>query len=424
MASIKKRGKGYLITVSLGRDENDKKIFETTTYIPESSSPKAIEKEVASFAHDFEKRVREGKYLSGEKLTYKVIADHWREEWAPKSLSDGGADYMKLIERYAIPAFGNMMISKIMPLHVQALINDLEKKDLSPKSIHRAMVAINSVFRYAYKMNIIQENPYTRCELPKIKKDTALHFFTRDQAMTFLNKALTMTYIDTIKAHDRIDDTGKAYHVNEYTEEHTIPIQFRALYTLALFGGFRRGELAALTWRDIDFQKKTVRINKAAALRKGGYIIKDPKTVQGNRTIVLPESCFELLKNWKREEKKLRLSLGSAWEGPEDFEDSNIFIQATGKMIDLNTIGQKFKTILFRYNATVENDNEKLPIIRFHDLRHTSATILIGSGCDIETVSRRLGHSKASVTLDIYAHPLPENDYTASDVLEKAISVS
>lgn len=420
MANITKRGNTYRIRVSCGIDTNGKQIFKSTTFVPtHKEGTKAYDKEIADAARDFEKRVKEGNFLDGEHLTYKDVTKHWKSEWAEKNLSDGGYDYLKIIEGYAYPAFGNMKISRITPLHVQTLLNDLEKRGLKPATVKRATVAINSVFRYAYRLQIIHDNPCTRCEAPKAKKDTALHYFTKDQAMTFLNKALTQEYVDTIRSHDRTDDTGKEYHVREYKEVHTIPLQFRVLYTLAIYGGFRRGELAALTWKDIDFKNRTVSINKAAALRKGGYIIKGPKTAAGIRTISLPGSCFSLMSKWKTEEMKIRFSLGTAWEGADDFEDTNIFIQATGKMMDLNAIGQKFRRILERYNASVENEEDKLPIIRLHDLRHTSATLLVGSGIDIKTVSKRLGHSKASVTLDTYAHPLPDNDIAASNILDK-----
>lgn len=420
MANIERRGNTYRFRVSCGLDANGKQIVKKMTYVPQhKEGTKAYDKEIADALRDFEKRCKEGNVFDGDHLTYQTVAEHWKTEWAEKNLSDGGADYLKIIKYYAYPAFGSMKISKITPIHVQTFINNLEKKGLKPATIKRVIAAINSVFRYAYRLRIIQENPVSRCETPKIKRDTTLHYFTKGQAMIFLNKALTMEYEDKVKAHDRTDDTGKAYHVNEYSEVHKIPMQFRVLYTLAIYGGFRRGELAALTWRDIDFKKRTISINKAAALRKGGYIIKDTKTVAGIRTVTLPVSCFDLLRKWKIEEMNLRFSLGTAWEGADDFEDTNIFIQATGKMIDLNTIGHKFRDIIERYNAAVPDEAEKLPIIKLHDLRHTSATLLIGSGCDIETVSKRLGHSKASVTLDIYAHPLPENDIAAATLLDK-----
>lgn len=439
MASIQRRGNTYRFRVSCGFDTEGKRVFKTMTFTPQhKEGTKAYEKEIDDAARDFERRVKEGSFLDGEHLTYKDVTLRWLENRAKKKspsgrqkLSDGGESYLAAIERYAYPAFGSMKIAQIQTIHIQNLVDELERRGLSPAYIKRIFVAINSVFRYAKPLKLIKENPCSDCELPMVERDTALHYFTKDQAMTFLNKALTMEYKDTIRAHSRIDDTGKEYFVREYTEIHLIPLQFRVLYSLLVFGGFRRGEIAALTWRDIDFNNRSVSINKAAAARKAGTVIKSPKTSAGIRTVTLPSSCFDLLRRWKTEEKKIRISLGSAWQGADDFEDANIFIQSTGKMIDLNTIGHKFREILERYNRMVDaaikegmaTEQDKLPLIRLHDLRHTSATLLIGSGCDIETVSKRLGHSKASVTLDVYAHPLEENDYTAAQMLDKMIAL-
>lgn len=429
MATITRRGNSYRIRVSCGLDVNGKQIFQSMTYTPtHKEGTRAYQKEIDDAARDFERKAKEGKFLSGERLTYKAIAERWQSDWAGKKLSDGGADYMKIIKRYAYPAFGNVPISKIKPLHVQALINDMSKRGLKAATVRRAVVAINSVFRYAYRMSIIYDNPCDRCELPSLRKESKaqkeLHFFTEDQARTFLEKALTMEYVDTIKGHSRTASTGTAYQVREYTEIHTVPNQFRALYALSIYAGLRRGEVAALTWRDIDLKKKTVSVNKAAALRKGGYIIKETKTQNGNRIIPLPKYCISLLKAWKLEQMQLRYSLGTAWEGPEDFEDNNIFIQATGKMIDLDTIGKKFHSVLDRYNETVSDPDEKLPEIRLHDLRHTFVTILIAAGVDIEVISYLAGHSSPSVTWNIYGHPHPRNINRAAEVMENAIRIN
>ena len=423
MSTIIWRGKTARIMVSNGFDVYGNRIREQITYTPEATTPKAREKEVEQFARDFEKKVKEGKYLSGERMTFREVTEHWLKEWATLHLSDGGDGYMKMIEARAYPVFGNMPISKIMPLHIQEILTGMTRDGKAPQTVHYTWVAFNSVFRYAYRLRIIQENPCSRIELPRREIDTELHYFTEEQAKTFLNVALTMDYSETIKGHDRIDDTGKPYTVGTYNVNRNIPFQFRPLYALAIYGGFRRGEIAALTGRDIDFKSRTVTISKAAAVRKGGAIIKEPKTAKGNRTVTLPRACFDLLRQWRKQELEIRLKLGTAWKGAESFEDTFIFIQSDGKMIDLNTIGQRFKSVLKRYNARQKREEDKLPDIRLHDLRHTSATLLIGAGCDIETVSHRLGHSKASVTLDIYAHPLPENDKKASDILEKALAV-
>ena len=124
------------------------------------------------------------------------------------------------------------------------------------------------------------------------------------------------------------------------------------------------------------------------------------------------------------------MHLGSKWQGKrgKDYDENFIFIQtASGKAMDLSTPTQKFPSLLKRYNAMIDKrikegtatEEDKLPIIRFHDLRHTSATLLIGNGTDIETIAHRLGHSRVSTTLDRYGHPLPENDVKAAQTLER-----
>lgn len=421
MASIKKRGKGYLITVSLGRDVEDRKVFETITFIPEATTPKAIEKEVDDFAHEFEKRVRDGKYLSGEKMTYKDVAERWKANWAAAHLSDGGDNYFELIKRYAYPAFGMMKISKIQPAHVENIIKKMGDKGLSAATIRRAGAAVNSVFRYAYRLQIIQENPYSRVERPGLKKDSKPHSFTIKQAKTFL-RVLQEPYTETIKSHDRVDDTGKTYHVKEYERVCTVPLQLQAYFTLAVYGGFRRGEQCALTWKDLDFDKKTATVNKSIARRKGGQIIKEPKTAAGNRVVPLPAACFTILERWKTEQKRQRLIHGTAWKGAADMEDAFVFTKEDGTAIDVSALRKRFRAIIERYNSNCEKEEDKLPVLRIHDLRHTTATILQAMGLDMVAIAYILGHSKPSTTFDMYAHPLPEKVSTAPDLMEKALS--
>ena len=133
---------------------------------------------------------------------------------------------------------------------------------------------------------------------------------------------------------------------------------------------------------------------------------------------------------WKKEEKKLSADLGSLWEGQhaftvgEDFEENFVFIdQKTGGPIFVDTPSKKFKKIIGFYNERCEKGQE-LPQIHLHDLRHTAASILITTGADISTVSHRLGHSKTSVTLDIYSHWMKESDRAAADMMEEALKRS
>lgn len=435
MATIKKRNNSYLIRVSNGFDVNGKQIFINTTYKPTATTPKAIEKEVRDFANAFEKTVKAGKYLEGEKITFSKFVENWRSEWAITHLTQSQIEqYEDTLKRHVYDYIGNMKIAKIPATACQKIITDMVNQGYASKTVHRVFTAFNSIFKYAYRMNVIHENPCMRCELPKLEQDTELHYFTPEQVKIFLN-ALTLNYPVKHKAHSRKNvKTGIDEPVKEFEQYVSIPFQWRVYFSLAIFGGFRRGELIALTWKDIDFDNRTVSINKAVAVtKKYGEMLKKPKTLSGIRTVTLPDMCFDLLREWKEKEIELCKQLGTAWQGEKlnKFADTWVFITAEGKRMYIDSPTQRFKAVLDLYNGMIDNSIlqcktaeernalalMKLPYIRLHDLRHTTATLLISEGVDIETVSHRLGHSKASITLDIYGHAMPNKDKQASDIL-------
>lgn len=431
MASIQKRGKTYFFIVSLGRGRNGRQIRETMTYTPKARTPRAIEKEVTAAASDFEKRVREGKYLSGERISFEAfVEDYYRPQWSAVHLTLSQQEkYQSCVSRYGYPTLRTLKIGNVRPLHIQSIIDQMRKEGLAPATIRHVHTAINSVFRYAYRMQIIETNPCDRVELPKNSADVSLHYFTRDQSLAFLD-FLAEPFESTTAAHDRIDDTGKGYHVGQYTASYDTQYQFRVLFNLAIYGGFRRGELVALRWHDIDFEANTITICRAAAKATGVQYIKEPKTKKSIRTIKMPKESMNLLKEWKGRQRKLCLQLGTQWQGKRgsEYDDNFVFIQiSSGKMMYIDTPSQKFRVLLLRYNKMIDDriregtatENDKLPLIRFHDLRHTSATLLIAAGTDIETIANRLGHSRVSITLDRYGHPLPENDEKAAATLER-----
>lgn len=423
MANIQQSGNKYKITVFVSRDSAGKKIRKSITYTPKEQTPAKINKEVEGFAHEYEKRIREGLCYEGENMTFRSVYEIWGAKWAPQNLSlRCEEEYKKKIENKFLRQLGHKKISNIKPLDIQSIIDSMSER-LAPKTVKSHFSAFNSVMRYAYKMSIIKENPCDRCQLPKIKKDNKLHYFTRDQALTFLH-SLDNEYPATFKAHTRVlKKTGIPYEVPEYTETYRVSTMWKAYFYLAIYGAFRRGEECALKWSDLDEEKHTVSVERAIAkTEKQGQIIKPPKTVAGIRKITLPAKCFDLLREWKTEQIALSLQLGSQWQGSrgKDFSDNYIFINVlNGLAVDVDTPTHKFRELIEWHNKSVENEEDMLPKIRLHDLRHTSATMLLAEGVDIETVSRRLGHEKASTTLDIYGHALETKDVEASETLER-----
>lgn len=421
MASIKERNGSYQITVSCGRDANGRQIMEYATFIPTERTPKAIEREVKQFAADFERRIREGKYLSGDKITFIDFEKIWAEDWAKNNIDASTLESYEIYYRaYIFPVIGNMKLSKITALHLQSIYQGLINDNKAPKTVKRIHTAVNSVFKYAYNMGIIQENVCQRCQMPKVKADNAIHYFTAAQAKAFL-KFIKDGYTVNFKDHTR-EVCGNVYPVKGYSVEYNYRTQYLVYFTLAIYGGFRRGELVGLKWSDIDFDKSTISIKRAVAKSTAkGQHLKSPKTVAGNRTIMMPPECFTLLRQWYKEQKGLSLLLGTAWEGErgKDFDDNFVFIQLdSGKRLDVDTPTKLFKKILTRYNDLCEKEEDKLPVIRLHDLRHTQATLLLSQGLDIASLSHRMGHSKPSVTLDVYSHWTEEADEKAAAILE------
>ena len=129
------------------------------------------------------------------------------------------------------------------------------------------------------------------------------------------------------------------------------------------------------------------------------------------------DKLYELKKKQKREIDEL----GTYWRGSRNIEDSWCFTQDNGEVMHPSTPRQKLVRVLKAYNKSCNNDEDMLPVISFHELRHTSASILIAQGMEVTAVAKRLGHADASTTLRVYAHSFEERDRTASDMLENVL---
>lgn len=421
MPSIRKRGNTYQITVSNGRKADGSQILETTTFTPDpDKTDKQNKKALDLFALKFEEQVKSGKYLDGEKITFQEFSDRYLEEYAAHHLDPNTlAQYTALLRIHINPVIGNLKLSKVQPRNLNSLYNQLlkERKDgrpggYSPKTIRHIHNTISAIYTVAIRWNVVMDNPCERVEPPRATQGKTVKHFTLEQAEAFL-EALNGGLEIHIRAHDRIDDTGKGYHVHEYSESKNIPAQFKVFFNLALFCGMRRGELIALEWSDFDFNKNTVSITKSTSQINGKVVTKPPKTESSNRIISVPASIMALVRDYRKEQVEYRLTLGDAWEG-----GNYVFIQWNGRQMYPSTPYSMFKKIIRWYNATITDESDMLPDIPLHGLRHTSATLLISQNVDIRTVSGRLGHAQTSTTTDIYSHFLKRADEAASDTLE------
>ena len=317
-----------------------------------------------------------------------------------------------------------MKLADIHPSSINSFLVSLSKdgarKDgkpggLAKNTIKKTEAVLSSMLQTATEWEILERNPCVNVRIRAENAAEKIQYFTPEQATLF------MQYIEEpfkvkIKGHKRKDDTGKNYQVRDYEIEKQIPEQLKVLFILAIFTGLRKGELLALQWADVNFENAQIHVTKAASMVNGKQIIKKPKTKTSNREVSIPEFLCRRMMMLKTEQLRYRLSLGDYWKG-EDW----VFIQDDGRMMHYGTPTHAFHDTLIRYNEG-KPESWQLPVIPFHGLRHTSATLLIAAHQDIKTVQTRLGHAEASTTMNIYAHALKESDRKASDALENILS--
>lgn len=426
MATIRKTGENsYQISVysEMGADGKYKRKF--MHYSPKEKAPTKIQKELQTVANEFENRVKKGLIYSGDSTSFSDTAALWIRDYVTDNASQKTKeDYERMLAGRIAPAIGRLPMGKITPLHINDIYRTMINDGLSVSTVKRYHCVVSGVFKFAYKSGLIESNPCDRVTLPRTTSRYKYHIWDEAQIDAFF-KALKKQYSTHVSERHRADSSGNVYSVSPYDVDRHISSMFYALYHLCIFSSARRGEIAPLTWEDIDFTKKELSITKAVTHTKAeGYVIKGPKTPSGYRRVTLPDRCLAALKEWKKDQIRLSFELGTAWKGytGREYDQNFIFIQKdSGKMIHLDTIGSKFHDIVRIYNESCEDPADRLPEIRLHDLRHTGASLLIANNVDIVTVSHRLGHAKPSTTMDIYSHALPLKDQMASDVLDSLI---
>lgn len=386
MATIRKRGNAYQIRVSCGTDVSGKKIVESMTWKPDDNmTPRQIEKELNKVAVQFEGKVKKGIATKTDKrIKVHTLCDIYLEIQKKTFSPNTYYNYQNAINVYIIPMLGHLRIADITPLHLQRFINTLSEQKtknetvLSPATVKKYFVVLQSLFHFACKMGFLEYNPSVSANitLPKIPP-----------------------------ANIAILDEKGIKNLLECLEDE--PLMWKVLIHLALCTGCRRGELAALQWSDIDWEKKQVKICKSMYYIDGIRGIKLPKSNSSNRTITIPDYMMQLLKYYKNRQSEQKLISTQNWN-----VNDMLFTTKKGEFIATGYISTWFKDFLKKHN---------IPHIKFHALRHTAATILLCNGTDIKTVSNRLGHSSLSTT-DRYVHALLDADKAAADTLEQKLN--
>jgi len=405
MAYIEKRSENsYRIVVSAGYDGQRKQDKKTKTIkLDPKLTEKQKEKELERQAILFEEEVERGTYLDADKLTFEQFIDKWLTDYAEPNLAPKTLyRYKELIDTRIRPALGHLKLSKLQPTHLTSFYNNLREDGirsdgkaggLSERTILHHHRLISAMLTAAVQWQLILINPAERVKPPSPEKKEAKHF----------NEAQTDYILQLMEAE---------------------PLKYRTMINLAVYGGMRLGELAGLEWNDVDMENNLIRIQQAGQyIPTEGVYTKSPKNESSKRIISLPATVISVLRQYKLWQNGQKAKLGdNLW-----VDSGRIFTKWSGEPMFPDTPSKWFHKFIKRHNAKIMNDERiskedkpkyLLPEVNFHGLRHTNATLLIGQGVDVTTVSSRLGHARTSTTTDIYAHALKKPDIEAANKLE------
>ena len=358
-------------TVSLGYDGNGKR--KRKTVYGQSK------KEVLDKLREIQAAARVGNVPDPGNMIVSQLLDRWLESLRAK-VTAATFEQKEIHTRVHLkPRIGGVRLSKLNGIHFEGLITELRNDGVGPWAARHALDAFDYAMNYAVRLKLIASNPCRSIDKPTPKKGE-IAFLTPPQA--------------------RLVREGSA----------GFPIH--PLLVTALATACRQGELLALAWSDVELQEGTLTVRRALSITKAGFVVKEPKTPSARRTIALPQFAVDTLVSLKAE----RLKAGQL--------SAPVFCTRTGNYLNKKNVLRAFRAVVTRVNKGLETEPgaKRIPkTIRFHDLRHTVASILLSSGHSLRAVSQRLGHSNPAMTLRVYAHCLPGDDGKLADGLEKML---
>ena len=389
--SIEKRGKNsYRLTVSEGFDLNGKPMIHRKTV---HGNKKDAEVELAKFVTE----VQNGLIIDGKSLKFSEFTEIWKRDYGSKELAPSTYKrYCRMLETRLLPYFGHFYINKIKPTDIMKFYDLLEKdtqlvrkkgnngsktkKPLSGKTILEHHRLLRAMLHKAVYWQLIVANPAERVQPPKARKPKRKSY--DDEQTKILLENLEQLSIEDTK--------------------------YKVAIILTVFTGVRLGELMGLEWTDVDFKNGIISINRSSQyLSDMGVFTKTPKTESSIREIAIPEFIISLLEEYKLWYEEQKSIYDELWANSD-----RLFVQADGKPMHPSTISKWF----VKYVGQIG-----LPVINFHGLRHTNASLLVAQNIDIAIISARLGHAQISTTLNFYVHPLLSHNRKAGYALENLL---
>lgn len=381
MAGKRANGEGNLrqrkdgkweIRITTGRDPGTGKLIRRSLYF--DTQQEARKKLNASAC-----AVDDGTYLDPTTMTIKQWLTIWTAEYLGSIKPSTSDLYKRYVRTHLTPTLGAIRLQALTAPAIQRIYNQKLNDGISPKTIKNVHGVLHKALEQAVKVGFLRVNPSSACDLPRVSKPD-IHPLEGEQVRRFL---------------ERIENS-----------------KYKNLFTIALLTGLRESELLGLTWSAIDFHTGELAVDKQLQRRKpeGGDVsyafapLKNDKP----RRIKPGKVAMECLHQQRKAQLEQKLVLGNLWSNPLDL----VFTHEDGRHVAPNSVIHaldKIKRAIGR------------PDFRFHDIRHTYATLAIQNGVDIKTVSESLGHATVAFTLDVYGHVTSAMQEAAADIMDAYI---
>ena len=306
---------------------------------------------------------RQGLTLPAERQQVGPFLERWLEDVAKPSVRPSTyVRYRELITLHAIPVLGRRRLAKLAPQDLQALYRMKLAEGLAPQTVVHLHRVLHAAFKQAMRWDLVARNVCELVDPPKVER----------REVKPLNLDQTVRLLEVVERD---------------------PLE--ALYVLAITTGMRQGEMLALRWTDLDLERATLRAQRNIRRVRGmGYVEGDTKSARGRRGLPLAPVAVAALQRHRTRQAEARLRAGPAWEDRD--------------LIFCNDLGGRFNatTLSYRFRKLIERN--ELPPVRFHDLRHGFASLMLNElGEHGKVVQELLGHSTIGLTLDTYSHLMP-----------------
>ena len=294
-----------------------------------------------------------------ENMSVGEYLDRWLEDSDQGSVRPSTYErHEQIVRLHLKPALGRVKLSKLTPAHLQGLYRDKLDSELSPATVQKIHTVLHKALMQALKWNMIPRNAANAVKVPRLALEE-MHPLSPDEARKL---------IEAVRG-DKLE----------------------ALYVLAVHTGMRQGELLALKWEDVNLNEGVIRIRRTLVRSRGGIALGEPKTKGSRRTVYLTGAAVEALQSHLEQQLEDIERLGDLYR-----DYGLVFTSGVGTLINPSNLRRRaFAPLLQRAG---------LPQIRFHNLRHTCATLLLSHNIHPKYVQELLGHATVAITLDIYSH--------------------